>query len=331
MIEKDRIVPFVRLGERIKSLIQDEDSQIFQACENENNWFTKENVIFALTGLLNYLKEESLSKWLNKYNIKNKMSKRVGVVMAGNIPMVGFHDLLTVLLSGHHIMVKMSSQDSVLIKYVIDTLIDIDPSFRDKISIVDRLNEADAFIGTGSDNSARYFKYYFGSKPHIIRKNRTAVAVLTGKETAEDIKTLGWDIFRYYGLGCRNVSKLLVPEDYDFQFFLDSLAEYDFIGDHHKYRNNYDYNKSIYLVNGEPHLDSGFLLLKESSDIVSPISVLFYEKYVDSGQLSVYLRENKEKIQCVVGDGYIPFGRAQQPGVEDYADGVDTMEFLCQL
>jgi hypothetical protein len=331
MIYKDRIVPFVRLGDRINKLIEEDNEEFFHTVRNENNWFTKESVVFALQGIVGYLKQDSLNKWASQYNLKNKSDKRIGVILAGNIPMVGFHDFMSVLISGHNLMVKPSSQDSFLIKLIIKYLIEIDPSFQDRIELVERLNEADAFIGTGSDNSARYFKYYFGKKPNIIRKNRTSVGVITGDETQQEFKNLGKDIFTYYGLGCRNVSKIFVPKGYDFQFLLDSLLSFEAVGDHHKYRNNYDYNKSIYLVNRDPHLDTGFLLVKESEALVSPISVLFYEQYENEVELSTFLVNNESKIQCVVGKKFIPFGQAQLPKVDDYADGVDTMAFLCGL
>lgn len=331
MIDKDRIVPFVRLGEHIYNVLENGDHDFYRAVQNQNNWFTEDSVRLALQGVARYLNEEALLKWLAPYQLNNPSDKRIGVIMAGNIPMVGFHDLLSVLISGHRLMAKPSSQDSLLIGMVIKALVDIDPAFGERIDIVERLNEADAFIGTGSDNSARYFQYYFGKKPHIIRQNRTSVAVLRGKETPGQIQELGKDIFTYYGLGCRNVSKIFVPEGYDFQGFLDALQGFDHVADHHKYRNNYDYNKSIYLVNKVPHLDTGYLLLKESADLVSPISVLFYEEYQDEKQLGLLLEQHKDKIQCVVGEGHVPFGTAQQPELWDYADGVDTLKFLSRL
>jgi hypothetical protein len=226
---------------------------------------------------------------------------------------------------------KPSSQDNALMNFVVKKLIEIEPEFKTKIEIVERLNDADAFIGTGSDNSAKYFKYYFGKKPHIIRQNRSSIAILNGKETEQELNILGEDIFTYYGLGCRNVSKLLVPKNYDFIPLLDALKSQEAVGDHHKYRNNYDYNKSIYLVNSEPHLDTGFLLVRESSDAVSPISVLYYQQYASETELNSLLKVNQEKIQCIVGHNYIPFGKAQMPELWDYADGVDTMDFLTNL
>ena len=331
MIDKDRIVPFVQLGDYIDTILNGDDKEFFLAIQNQNNWFTEESVRFSLHGIRKFLDQKMLEKWTANYAFSKKSNKRIGVIMASNIPLVGFHDLLSVLISGHSIMVKPGSQDSLLMRLVINKLIEIDSSFKERIQLVERLNEADAFIGTGSDNSARYFKYYFDKKPHIIRKNRTSVSVLTGNESKEDILNLGKDIFTYYGLGCRNVSKVYVPQGYSFQFFLDSLQQFEAVGDHHKYRNNYDYNKSIYLVNREPHLDNGFLLVKESNELVSPISVLFDEQYESAEGLESVLSENEEKIQCVIGEGLIPFGKAQEPEVWDYADGVDTLEFLRQL
>lgn len=331
MIYKDRIVPFVKLGERINQIVEENDEDFFRAIQNQNNWFTKESVVYALKGIGNFLLEQSLNKWASEYKLINKLDKRIGVIMAGNIPLVGFHDFMCVLISGHSIMIKPSGQDNLLIRTIIKSLVEIEPAFENKIEIVERLNDADAFIGTGSDNSARYFKYYFGKKPNIIRQNRTSVGVIKGDETVDDFRQLGKDIFTYYGLGCRNVSKLFVPKGYDFQFMLDSLQGFEEVGDHHKYRNNYDYNKSIYMVNREPHLDTGFLLVKESEELVSPISVLFYQHYENGQELKSLLTENESKIQCIVGSGYTPFGEAQQPEVDDYADGVDTMKFLCGL
>lgn len=331
MIDKDRIVPFVKLGEHIYDILENADPDFYHAIQNQNNWFTEESVRLALEGVAQNLTEPSLSKWLAPYELDRCIEKRVGVIMAGNIPLVGFHDLLSVLISGHKLLVKPSSQDTLLMQMIINTLIDIEPTFKGKIEIVERLNDAEAFIGTGSDNSARYFQYYFGKKPHIIRQNRTSVAVIKGDETAGQVKELGKDIFTYYGLGCRNVSKLFVPKGYNFQSFLDALEGFGHVADHHKYHNNYDYNKSIYLVNRVPHLDTGYLLLKESADLVSPISVLFYEEYSDDNHLNLLLEQNKDKIQCVVGEGFIPFGTAQQPALWDYADGVDTLKFLSQL
>lgn len=326
-----RIKAFVKLGQRISNISVEDKQELFSRVYNENNWFTEENIIKSLNGICSYLDKENLEKWLEKYELISLDSKKVGVIMAGNIPLVGFHDLLSILISGHNLMMKPSSQDNALMSFIVKTLMEIEPGFENKIKTVERLNEADAFIGTGSDNSAKYFRFYFGKKPHIIRQNRSSIAVLNGKETEQELNILGEDIFTYYGLGCRNVSKLLVPKGYDFIPLLDALKSYESVADHHKYHNNYDYNKSIYLVNSEPHLDTGFLLVRESSDAVSPISVLFYQQYATEPELNDLLMANQEKTQCIVGHNYIPFGKAQKPELWDYADGVDTMAFLTKL
>jgi hypothetical protein len=326
-----RIEAFVKLGQKISNTSIEDKQELFSRVYNENNWFTEENIIKSMNGICSFLEKENLEKWLEKYDVINHDSKKVGVIMAGNIPLVGFHDFLSILISGHSLMMKPSTQDNALMSFVVNTLIEIEPEFKSKIEIVERLNDADVFIGTGSDNSAKYFRYYFGKKPHIIRQNRSSIAVLSGDETTQAMEALGKDIFTYYGLGCRNVSKLLVPKGYDFIPLLDALKSYESVGDHHKYRNNYDYNKSIYLVNSEPHLDTGFLLVRESSDAVSPISVLYYQQYGTETELNEMLKVNQEKTQCIVGHNYIPFGKAQMPELWDYADGVDTMEFLTKL
>jgi hypothetical protein len=179
-------------------------------------------------------------------------------------------------------------------------------------------------IATGSDNTARYFEYYFRTKPHIIRKNRSSIAVLTGNETDDQLIALGKDVFSYFGLGCRNVSKLVVPEGYDFTRPLRLWEVYHDVSNHHKYVNNYDYNKSILLINGTHHFDNGFALLTPNEALVSPISVLYYATSADLAS---------DKIQCIVGSGanYIPFGTTQEPTLTDYADNVDTLKFLTGL
>lgn len=332
---ENRIKSFVKLGHIIANIPSEQFDELAIAAQNQNNWFIPENVRESFSGIAQYLDEEKIRKWLSKYAVEtvDQMPMKIGVIAAGNIPMVGFHDVLSVLISGHSLMLKMSSDDSILMQFVIDRLFEIEPEFKDRIEVVERLNNADAYIATGSDNSARYFKYYFKDKPNVIRANRSSAVVLSGNESVEDIQNLGRDIFQYYGLGCRNISKAFVPKGYDFKFLLDSLNDWEWIGDHHKYRNNYDYNKSIYLVNSEPHLDNGFLLIRESEEMVSPISVLYYQEYDDESQLQELLKSNESKIQCIVGsaESQIPFGQAQYPELWDYADGVDTIEFLVSL
>jgi hypothetical protein len=253
--------------------------------------------------------------------------------MAGNIPLVGFHDLLSVLLTGNNALIKLSSNDNVIISFVKDYLISIEPLFKDRILLPDgKMQGFDAVIATGSNNTARYFEHYFGNVPNIIRKNRTSIAVLTGKESPEQLEALGEDIFRYYGLGCRSVSKLFVPDGYDFKPFFTSIYSYHPIIEQNKYANNYDYNKAVYLMSEFKILDNGFLVLKEDKSYASPIASLFYENYTSLNNLKERLKEDEDQLQCVVGDGIldseIPFGDTQNPALSDYADGVDTVDFL---
>ncbi len=330
----ERISAFVKLGNAIINLSGDEKEELLWRAENNNNWFTKESVESALNGIALMLSAEKLETWLSIYELKEvENPKLIGLMMAGNIPAVGFHDLMCVILSGNVAVIKVSSTDEILVKWIIKKLIEIDERMEKLIRIEEMLKGMDAYIATGSDNSSRYFNYYFGKYPHVIRQNRTSIAVLSGNETTEDYLGLGRDIFQYYGLGCRNVSKIFVKSKDQLQDLLGALEVYSPIASHHKYHNNYDYNKSIYLVNLEEHLDNGFLLLKESEDLVSPISVLFYELYENETELAEKLDGLKAKIQCVVGVGSdrVPYGSAQNPEPWEYADEVDTMDFLLKL
>jgi hypothetical protein len=302
-----------------------------------NAWFTPANVDKAVRSIGEMLNAADLHTWLDKYTFNNS-GKKVGLILAGNIALVGFHDVLCVLASGNHALIKASSQDNHLIKYVLQKLVEIDSNFANSYNFVERLENFDAVIATGSNNSSRYFEYYFGRVPNIIRKNRNSVAVLTGNETAEQLHELGHDIFDYYGLGCRNVSKILVPDGYNFNFFFGSIQGYENIIHHHKYNNNYDYNKSIYLVNRDEHLDNGFLLVKKDERFTSPLAVLFYDNYADVEAAEQLITENADKIQCVVSgirlnisNQVVNFGQSQQPKLWDYADGIDTMDFLAGL
>ncbi len=334
MKPEERISAFVKLGHAITAVSPDEKDEVLWRAENNNNWFTKESVESALEGISFMLSDEKLEVWLSSYELKEvERPQAVGLMMAGNIPAVGFHDLMCIILSGHQAVIKLSSSDEILMKWIIKKLIEIDPRINAQIRVEEMLKGMDAYIATGSDNSSRYFKYYFGKYPHVIRQNRTSVAVLSGNETIEDYINLGKDIFQYYGLGCRNVSKIYVKSKDQLQDLLGALEVYAPVGSHHKYHNNYDYNKSIYLVNLEDHLDNGFLLVKESEDLVSPISVLFYEVYENEAHLAEKLTGLKAKIQCVVGldADRVPFGTAQNPEPWEYADDVDTMTFLLGL
>lgn len=335
MTLEQRISAFVKLGNHLSNLSDEAFETLALNARNENPWFTAENVKRSLTGITQYLNEDKLKQWTSTYTLAPKEPKEVALVLAGNIPLVGFHDLLCVLISGHHAQLKLSSKDSKLIQYLIKHLIWLEPTFEEAITIKEnKLENFDAVIATGSDNSARYFEYYFGKYPNIIRKNRTSCVILTGNESEEEIDALGEDIFSYFGLGCRNVSKAYVPNGYDLTKILSRGEAYKDIIHHHKYCNNYDYQKSILLVNLVPFLDNGFILLQENKKLVSPISVLYYEYYTDQADLENKLNNNKEKIQCMVGNNKpasIGFGMAQYPEVWDYADKVDTLKFLEEL
>jgi len=331
-----RIHAFVELGKRIQNLTLTESEFWRRQAHNQNNWFTEESIKLSLQGITHFLEEKNLKKWLSDYQFKDTSPQKVGLITAGNIPLVGFHDMLCILISGHFLKVKLSSQDEFLSKQILKLLTEIEPAFTERIEIAEMLKNSDVYIATGSDNSARYFEYYFAKFPHIIRKNRTSVAVLTNEETEEDLLKLGQDIISYFGLGCRNVAKLFVPENYDFQLFMKVIEENFDPNQHHKYRNNYDYNKSIYLVNSEPHLDNEQILVREDTALVSPISVVFYERYISETDLNEKLARDAEKIQCVVSksgnyERGVSFGKAQTPELWDYADGVDTMAFLTNL
>jgi len=295
-----------------------------------NPWFTSDNIDFAFGSIVSMLQESSINTFLARYEEKmkpEKEGKNIAVVMAGNIPLVGFHDFLCVLFTGHRFTGKLSSDDPELLKLVAEELISIEPAFKDMISFTsERLSDFDAVIATGSNNTARYFESYFGKYPHIIRKNRNGLAVLTGSESQETLKRLGEDIFRYFGMGCRNVSKVFIPEGYNWQQFFDAIQAYESILDHNKYNNNYTYNKTIMVLNGEQYYDSGFLLLKEDPVLSSPLSVLHYR----------YISDHDKEIQCIVSEStdltdVIQPGQSQHPKLWDYADNIDTMEFLLTL
>jgi len=340
MLQSERLQTFVALGDFLRSAdAQSELADVVRQANYRNNWFTPENSLNALRAIADeFLTADKLTAWLRPYTTDSGPAARtVGVVMAGNIPAVGFHDLLCVLLSGHRLLAKLSSQDFVLIHYLIQKLIDINPAFGEWIEEADRLNAADAFIATGSNNTARYFEYYFGRKPHLIRKNRSSVGLLMGDEGEEEFLKLSHDISDYYGLGCRNVSTILVPEGYDFTPLLRTLEpQVSVYLNNHKYQNNYDYNKSIYLINAVPHLDNGYLLVTENDGLVSPISVLYYQTYRMQSDAEKWLSARANTIQVVASAqgwraGSVPFGQTQRPALTDYADGVDTMKFLTTL
>ncbi len=317
-------------------MYQDSLDEIIEQAAYKNQWFTPDNIRLSFDGLIRYLDETNLKKWLGNYDFQNITPKKVGVVMAGNIPMVGIHDMICVLLSGHKLMAKLSHQDDVLLQFIANELIEIDVEFKQSIEFVDRLNGMEAVIATGSDNTARYFDFYFSKYPNIIRKNRTSVAVINGEESKEDLANLGHDIFDYFGLGCRNVSKLFLPTGYDLSKIIDQLEQFQPIFNHHKYNNNYFYQKSIFLVDQTPHLDNGFALFQQNENLSSPIGVVYYEFYDDVDTLKNHLFSIQNKIQCIVSnmdliDNRVDFGQAQKPDIWDYADNVDTMKFLSNI
>lgn len=297
-----------------------------------NGWFTADAIKTSLKGMASWLTEDELLRWTNNYKIQEHPPKTVGIVMAGNIPMVGFHDLLTVFLSGNIALIKMSSDDDKLIPGFLLCLKTLDERISDYVRIASGpLKEFDAVIATGSDNSARYFESYFSKHPHIIRKNRNSVAIINGSEDKETLKKLGEDIFTYFGLGCRNVTQLMIPEDFELNLFFEAIYDFNQIINHNKYANNYDYNKAIFLLNETALLDNGFILLKEDENLHSPLGMLHYQRYKSQSEVDQYLENHKDQIQVVIGENYTPFGLAQQPKVDDYADGVDTMKFLVDL
>ena len=334
--KEDKIKAFSLLGDFLNTPTPAFETHIQQA-QNHNAWFTVDEVKRSVSSIAQMLNEVDLRKWLTSYPEETKTYK-VGLVLAGNLPLVGFHDVLCVLASGNKVSIKLSSQDNQLLIAVLEQLFIIEPRFKDLVEIVFKLENFDAIIATGSNNTSRYFEYYFAKVAHIIRKNRNTVAFLNGNETAEQLHILGNDIFSYFGLGCRNVSKLYVPEGYVFNHFFESIEDFNPIINHHKYNNNYDYNKSIYLVNKVPHLDNGFLLVTQNDALCSPLSVLYYQTYTHIADLEKEINASAEAIQVLVSDTelntivpQVKFGQSQHPKLWDYADGVDTMEFLSSL
>ena len=347
-----RIQAFSKLGDRLNEFLSKYDNrgwysspdltmlhQKVHRAQEHNPWFTLPHILKALEAIGSMLEQDQLQAWTAGYNNlqKDHPPKTIGIVNAGNIPLVGFHDFLSVLISGHKYYAKLSSKDQHLPGAVASLLTRFEPGFANRIHFEeDRLSGFDAIIATGSNNTSRYFHYYFGKYPHIIRKNRHGLAVLTGKESAKELKGLAEDVMLYFGMGCRSVSKVFVPEGYDLTRMLDHFKDYERITDNHKYANNYDYNKSVFIINQVDHYDTGFLLLKNDKRLSSPISTLHYETYCNTGDIREQIEQQRDQIQCIVSHsdeipGAIPFGQAQQPGLSDYADDVDTLQFLTSL
>jgi len=337
---QSRVSAFAQLGEKLtKKLANGSLEPSIMQAYYENQWFTPENSQKAIRAIAdNFLNKEKLENWIQGYDLKDDSfnPKTIGLVMAGNIPLVGWQDLLCVLITGNKALLKLSSKDVVLPKLFISELVAIEPRFNNFIQITERLKDFDAVIATGSDNTNRYFEYYFGKYPNVLRKNRNSVAILTGDETVPELEALGEDIFAYFGLGCRNVSKLFVPEANDFNRFFTSIENQSSALVHKKYANNYDYNKSLLLLNKEKHLDNGFMLLRESGALATPVSVLNYQYYKSFDDIKELIRNESDHIQCVVAkpgiiENSLAFGDSQNPGLSDYADGVDVVKFLLEL
>jgi len=354
MIKINNIKTFVELGHFLSQfnkngtekkenvLLNDEYYEAFieliHRAQSLNGWFTPEQVFFAIQSWATALTEKNLTTWLTNYAIPevNTAPKTIGLILAGNIPLVGFHDFLSVLLTGNKALVKLSSNDQNLLPFLASYLVRINPELASKIEFVKgKLEGFDAVIATGSNNTARYFDYYFSNVPNIIRKNRNSVAILTGNETLEDLVALGDDIFTYFGLGCRNVSKLFVPENYDFKLFFEAMYAHKDVIYYEKYANNYDYNKAVFLMSLFKLLDNEFMTLKEDQGYGSPISSVFYERYTNLDAILERLAADQDKIQCVVSKqiqpNHIYFGQTQHPKLWDYADNVDTIEFLLKI
>ncbi len=340
MILKQRIEAFVKVGLFIKRHFSQRlpaEIQLHQGLEKvielaylHNGWFSTNFVNEAIGNIGKMLDEHSINEFCNNKEVKTP--KTVALICAGNIPMVAFHDLMCIILSGNKAILKLSSDDNVLLPFFIKLLVHYHPEIENSILFAGaKLTNFDAVIATGSNNTSNHFKYYFGKYPNIIRKNRTSLAIISGNESSEDLKNLGKDIFLYYGLGCRNVSKLLVPLNYNFNSFFESIVDYGFVIENKKYGNNYDYHRAIYLLEQQPFLDNNFLMIMQSENLHSPVATLYYDFYNNEDEIELYLNLNKENLQCVVGQNYLPLGYSQQPVISDFADNVNTLDFLVTL
>ena len=340
---EERIQSFIELGKVISSLIENiEDSGLLDIIERskiKNNWFTRKNVLNSFSSIINMLEESSIRLWINSYDlIDRSYENNVLIVMAGNIPMVGFHDFLCVLITGNKAILKLSKNDTILIPYLYELLCKINKKFIGRVQFIEEIKRKnfEAVIATGSDNSFSYFEYYFRNSKKILRKNRTSISVLSGKENKHELNLLGDDIFMYFGLGCRNVSKLFIPNDFDLDILFDVFYRHKDIINNRKYANNYEYNKTIYLMGNHKVVENGFVILKEDKLINSPVSVLLYEYYNEISLVKDYIHNNIDRIQCVVsneslGLKTVQFGRSQFPEIYDYADDIDTINFLESL
>ena len=334
MTLQERINTISELGLYLRKNFLEDHFDTIKLAIAKNPWFTVKSITNAVLSISDMVEKDMLSAWLNPYTIKEPSApKNVLIIMAGNIPLVGFHDLLSVIIMGHNPVIKLSSNDNVLMPLIINIFLDLSPSNYNQIKFINEVKgrSFDAVIATGTDNSANYFKYYFKDAKRIIRKNRRSIAILDGSENSQQIKGLANDIFLYYGLGCRNVSKIYLPVGYDLNILFKSFYLHKHVIEHKKYGNNYDYNKAIYLMGNNKLIENGFILLKEDSSLYSPVAMLYYEYYNDINDVHSFIDKNSDKIQCIVSKNNIPFGNTQKPKLWDYADGVDIIDFLKEM
>lgn len=329
-------------ADKISRSQEDYFNKLLEDEKNKNPWFTTSFIQERIAQLTRLLNKENLTNWLSRYPEaeQSKTSKKIAVIMAGNIPLVGFHDALCVLITGHYLIAKYSSKDFQFLQFIFQLLTMIRADWKERIQFTDsRPTGFDAIIATGSNNASRYFNYYFGDYPHIIRKNRNSIGILDGHETKNDYHHLGWDIFQFYGLGCRNIAKIYVPENFQLASFYEGIRSFSWVIDHYKYANNYDYNKTVWLMQNESIFDNGFLLLKKDKSLSSPIGSLYFEEYTSEATLSQEINKLSETIQCIASRNTIqlgtlstiPFGSSQEPALWDYADQIDTILFLINL
>lgn len=328
----DRINALVDLG----NFLQQDTLELQEVTHKafiHNTWFTPKNIELSLINIAeNFLEKEKLENWIANYDFsESKSAKTIAIVAAGNIPLVAFHDILCVLISGNKLQLKLSEKDNVLLPFILQKLIAINPAFKEAIQIVTRLENFDAIIATGSNNTANYFEYYFGKYKNIIRKNRNSIAILDGTENLSDLKNLGNDVFDYFGLGCRNVSKIFVPASYDLMQLKAGFESFHNVMQHTQYMNNLDYQRTLYLMNQIPMLDIDFINIVENKSLYSPLACLHYEFYNSDDDVINYIIDEKDNLQCIVGKEYLPFGKSQQPSLTDYADNIDVLNFVTNL
>ncbi len=340
MTLEDRLGLLAELGTRLTDFNNQIVEMAITKAHHENQWFVPENSKKAINAISSeFLQRDKLARWINEYDVSKVKSKSIGLVLAGNIPMVGFHDLLCTFISGHNAVIKTSSKDDALVKLVLDIMNDIDSEVSQIITTTDRLSNYDAVIATGSNNTAQHFEYYFRKYPKVIRKNRVSVAVLGSEDDNDVLERLGSDVFDYFGLGCRNISKIFVPEDFNLDDLFEAFYPFKDIINHNKYNNNFTYNEAIWLMGQDAFLTNGFIILKEEKSIFSRIASLYYERYNNLSQIKDSITEQKENIQCVSSNleldaeniNTVSIGGSQCPSLSDYADHVDTMNFLINL